>query len=340
MLNTLYAAVARGRRQWFDRHPEARRHLARPVVSVGNLAVGGSGKTPVVAHLARLLLAEGERPAVLSRGYARRRPLDGVVIVRDREGVRAGLDTAGDEPLMLARRLDGVPVLVAADRHLAGLVAERHLDASVHLLDDGFQHMMLARDADLVLVDARDVADARTLPGGRLREPIDTIARADAVIVTGDGDGDEAEARLAALGARKIFRLTRHLGGASWVEPRAGPAPAPGASRAVAFAAIARPERFMADLAAAGWDLAGDLRFRDHHRYSRADVGRIARLVSDAGASVALTSEKDLVRLLPHAPLGAPVAWVPLEVAIEPADDFRRWLLGRLAAARKGTPGP
>jgi len=334
MLNTLYAALARGRRQWVDRHPEARRRLGRPVVSVGNLAVGGSGKTPLAGHLARLLAAEGERPAVLSRGYARRRPLDGVVIARDRELVRAGLDTAGDEPLMLARRLDGVSVLVAADRHLAGVVAERHLGATVHVLDDGFQHMMLERDVDLLLVDARDVADARTLPGGRLREPIDTLARADAVIVT--GDGDEVETRVAALGARRIFRLARRPGDAVWAEPGSGPAPRPGADRAVAFAAVARPERFVADLGAAGWDVAGDLRFRDHHPYSAADLGRVARLVARSDARVALTTEKDLVKLLPLAPLGAPVAWVPLEVAVEPAGEFRDWLLSRLAAARAG----
>jgi len=332
MLNTLYSALARGRRQWFDRHPEARRHLARPVVSVGNLAVGGSGKTPVVAHLARLLAAGGERPAVLSRGYARRRPLDGVVVVRDPDRVRAGVDTAGDEPLMLAHQLDGVSVLVAADRHLAGVVAERHLDASVHLLDDGFQHMMLARDVDLVLVDARDVAEPRTLPGGRLREPVDTLARADAVIVT--GDGEDVRTRLAALGARQVFRLVRRLGDARRAEPGAGPVPAPGACRAVAFAAVARPDRFLADLQAAGWTVAGDLRFRDHHRYSRADVGLVARLVAESGAGVALTTEKDLMRLLPLAPLAAPVAWVPLEVTIEPADQFRAWLVERLAEAR------
>ena len=234
---------------------------------------------------------------------------------------------------MLARWLHGVPVLVATDRHLAGVLAERVFGATVHLLDDGFQHMMLERDVDLVLVDASDAADPRTLPLGRLREPLDTLARADAVIVTGDGDA--AGPRLAALGARQVFRLTRRLGEPRWVDPGTGPVPAPGAARAVALAGIARPDRFVADLEAAGWDVAGDLRFRDHHRYTRADVGRIARLAAGTGAGVVLTTEKDLVRLLPVAPLGAPVAWVPLEVGIEPAAAFRHWLVGRLAKARE-----
>jgi len=332
MLSTLYSAVARGRRRWFDRHPDARRRLARPVVSVGNLAVGGSGKTPTVAYLARMLSAAGERPVVLSRGYARRVRLDGVVVVRDRDGMRAGLDEAGDEPLMLARQLEGVPVLVSSDRHLAGVLGERHFDASVHLLDDGFQHMMLERDVDLLLVDTRDVAEPRTLPRGRLREPLDTLVRADAVLVTGDAPA--VADRLDALGAPRLFRLSRRLGAPRWLGPDAGPVPAPGAACVLAVAGIAWPDRFVADLREAGWDVAGDLTFRDHHRYRPADAERIARRAADVGADLVLTTEKDLVRLLPLAPLAAPIAWVPLVVGVEPAAEFQSWLLARLAAAR------
>lgn len=332
MLNTLYAAAARERRRWYDRHPEAQRRLSRPVISVGNLAVGGSGKTPVVAHLARQLVAAGERPAVLSRGYARRVPLDGVVVVRDCDRLRADLDTAGDEPLMLARQLDGVAVLVAADRHLAGVLAERRLGASVHLLDDGFQHMMLARDADLLLVDPRDAIAPRTLPGGRLREPIEAIGRADAVIATGDADA--VDTRLTALGARRVFRLVRRLEAPRWAEPADGPVPQSGA-RILAVAGVACPERFRAELSAAGWDVAGELWFRDHQRYTRADVDRIARRAAEAGVDAVLTTEKDLVRLQPLAPLPAGLAWVPLTVGIEPAAAFRDWLVERLAGARR-----
>ena len=332
MLSTLYAAVARRRRAWYDRHPEARRRLARPVISVGNIAVGGSGKTPVVAHLARLLAGAGERPAVLSRGYARRVEADGVVVVRDRQRMVSDLAHAGDEPLMLARGLDGVAVLVASDRHLAGVLAERQFDASVHLLDDGFQHMMLERDVDLVLVDAQDLEERRTLPGGRLREPIDTLARADAVAFAGDVEA--ARPRLAALGARRVFQLTRRL-----ERPRRCNAPevpaaiAPGA-RVLAVAGIARPERFAAALKAAGWIVAGELWFRDHHPYGAADVERMLRRAAETRADAVLTTEKDLVRLLPVLPAAAPIAWVPLAVSVEPAVEFRAWLVERIAAAR------
>src|SRR5579863_3672687 len=135
--------------------------LDRPVISVGNLALGGRGKTPLVAHLARLLLAEGERPAILTRGYHRRHREDGVVVVRDAEIIRAGLDESGDEPLMLAESLPGVSVLVSDIRAIAGALAERALGATVHILDDGFQHRALARDVDLVVVTAEDFADRR-----------------------------------------------------------------------------------------------------------------------------------------------------------------------------------
>lgn len=335
MLSTLYAAVARGRRAWYDRHPEARRRLARPVVSVGNIAVGGAGKTPAVAHLARLLAGVGERPAVLSRGYARRVTADGVVVVRDRQRILSDLAHAGDEPLMLARMLDGVPVLVASDRHLAGVLAERHFDASVHLLDDGFQHMMLERDVDLVLADARDLDETRTLPGGRLREPIDTLARADAVAFAGDVEA--ARPRLAALGVRRTFHLARRLEAPRRCDaPEAPAAVAPG-SRVLAVAGIARPHRFAAALKAAGWVVAGELWFRDHHPYAPADVQRILRRAAETRADAVLTTEKDLVRLLPVVPPGAPIAWVPLAVSVEPAAEFRAWLVERIAVGRQRT---
>jgi tetraacyldisaccharide 4'-kinase len=125
MISSLYAAVMRRRREFYAARPDLRRRLRKPVISVGNIAVGGRGKTPTVAFLAKLLVERGERPAILSRGYARRVADDGVVVVRDRERILVDLARAGDESLMLARQLDGVPVLVAVDRHLAGVLAER-----------------------------------------------------------------------------------------------------------------------------------------------------------------------------------------------------------------------
>jgi tetraacyldisaccharide 4'-kinase len=184
--SALYGTAATWRRRWYAGHPSRRRRLERPVISVGNLNTGGSGKTPLVAHSAARLAARGERPAILSRGYARTSPTPGVTIVSDGAAVLASLEHSGDEPLMLARALPGVAVMVAANRYEAGRVAESTLGATVHVLDDGFQHLGLERDVDLLIAGAHDLSD-RVLPAGRLREPLTAAAAADARL--GDGSG-------------------------------------------------------------------------------------------------------------------------------------------------------
>jgi tetraacyldisaccharide 4'-kinase len=330
----LYGAAARWRRAWYARHPEARRRLRRPVVSVGNLRVGGSGKTPAVAHLARLLLEMGERPAILSRGYARPNRADGVVVVNDGRDVRADVLRAGDEPLMLARSLEGVAVLVSPDRYLSGRIAETCLGCTVHLLDDGFQHFELERDVDLLLVSREDLEDPRLLPAGRLREPMEAAGTADAVIVSGaDRDGVWPVARQ--LRIAEAFQAVRTAAPPTLVEPAGrSVAPAPG-TRVLAVAGIARPERFFADLRAAGWVVAAELVFADHHLYSANDVERIVRAARESRSVMVLTTEKDLVRLLPRRPFPIPLAAVPLRLSIEPARVFRRWLGGRLDWSRR-----
>ncbi len=335
MLSYLYGELVRRRRRWYAAHPSARRRLARPVVSVGNLTVGGSGKTPVVACLARLLLAMGERPAILSRGYGRQVVSDGVVVVADGERLRADLPRAGDEPLMLARALTGVAVLVSPDRYLAGRLAEQRLGCTVHLLDDGFQHLALERDLDLVLVSRRDLDDARLLPGGSLREPVTAVMAADAVIAT-----DTREPGLADLAGRfgvaRVFAARRRQEPARLVgSPDRAIAVRPDLP-AMAVAGIARPERFFADLRAAGWSLRRTVTFRDHHPYRAADLERLGQWARDDGIELVLTTEKDLVRLLRYRPLPLPLAWVPLTVSIEPPDEFQAWMADRVAAARPG----
>ena len=327
MLSTLYSAIARRRREFYAARPDLRRRLRSPVISVGNLAVGGRGKTPTVACLARLLLEMGERPAILSRGYARRRSDDGVVVVRDAEGMRADLDRSGDEPLMLARRLAGVAVLSSADRYVAGRLAELHLGATVHLLDDGFQHLQLDRDIDLVIVAGEDLTPgARTLPGGRLREPPDTLLAADAMLAI-----DDQALELGPVPRHapfEIFRLKKMLG-----DP-VDDAEAPAGGTSYALAGVAQPERFFQDLRAAGHDLVKTAGYADHHRYTGRDLERVFRDARAAGAVRVLTTEKDFVRLLPFRPFPMPVLWVPLTMEPEPLPEFRSWFAGALRAAR------
>ncbi|HET9834330.1 MAG TPA: tetraacyldisaccharide 4'-kinase, partial [Vicinamibacterales bacterium] len=210
-LSTLYGAAAAWRRQWYAQHPDRRRTLQRPVISVGNLRVGGSGKTPVVEHIARLLAESGYSPAVLSRGYGRKSPSKAATIVSDGRTIHADVDVAGDEPLMLARALlgKGVPVVVCADRYLAGTLAERRLGATVHVLDDGFQHFGLARDVDLLVTGEDDLSD-EPLPHGRLREPLSAAVSADALLVDA-GYQDAAERVARALRVRNAYHVTRTL---------------------------------------------------------------------------------------------------------------------------------
>jgi len=220
---------------------------------------------------------------------------------------------------------------------MAGRLAEHHLGATVHVLDDGFQHLQLDRDIDLVIVAGEDLeADARTLPGGRLREPPDTLLAADAIFA--------ADERVFALGPSprhapfEIFRLRRTMGPVSQSEALPG-ADGP-AVPSVAIAGIARPQAFFDGLRAAGHNLVQTRGFRDHHRYSRGDLDRVARDARAAGAVRVLTTEKDYVRLLPFRPFPMPVAWVPLTMEPDPLPEFRRWLAGALAGARDLWPDP
>ena len=237
--------------------------------------------------------------------------------------VLATLDTAGDEPLMLARALPGVPVLVGADRYLSGRLAERQLGVTVHLLDDGFQHLQLERDVDLLLVSEEDLDD-HPLPAGRLRESLDAARTADAALVTAGYD-TAAERIGRALSLSTVFRVTRAIApprirrrrrtSRSWCRPPRACSSSCG---------IARPDRFFADLAAAGWQIAGTMTFRDHHRFTARDLDRVITAATSARSSIVLTTEKDAVRLAALDLKGAPIAALPLVVGVEPRIASRR----------------
>jgi tetraacyldisaccharide 4'-kinase len=333
-LSAIYGTAAAWRRAWYDRDPSRRRWLQRPVVSVGNLRVGGSGKTPVVEYIARMLVGQGERPAVLTRGYARRIARDGVTVVSDGTRVVADLDTAGDEPLMLATALAGVPVLVGADRYLSGTLAERRFGATVHLLDDGFQHFELGRDVDLLLVSEDDLAD-RPMPAGRLRERLEAATAADAALVT--AGYDSAADRIGrAVGVSPVFRVARAIGVPRTIAGARDSVVVPPASRVFVATGIARPDRFVADVEATGWEISGVMEFRDHHRFDARDVARIGAAARARGSAGVLTTEKDAVRLAACDLSALPIAAVPLIIDIEPRDAFQRWLVDRI----HGVPGP
>ena len=328
-MSLLYAHLTRARRRFFAARPERRRRLARPVISVGNLSVGGSGKTPIVELLSRMLHAAGRRPAVITRGYGRADVTDGALVVSDGEALCADLARAGDEPMMLARNLPGVVVIVAPDRYLGGRLAERRFGCDVHVLDDGFQHLQLVRDIDLLLAGDEEIDRPRVLPTGRLREPLDAARFADALLWTGPArDARAAAERLGLLVAFDVRRTPGRLHGAPF-----GDARPPAGARIVAMAAIARPRPFVDGLRGAGFAVVAELTWPDHHRFVARDLDRVRAVVTDTGASGVVTTEKDMVRLMPFRPLPFPAAWQRLDVHVEPADIFEAWITERLAEA-------
>ena len=253
LLGSAFGALASLRVAAYRRGLLPRARLAGPVVSVGNLGVGGSGKTPVVARVAEILRDAGRPVAVLSRGYGGSFRGE-TLVVSDGARVLAGAAEAGDEPVMLARALPGVVVAVGARRDVVGRAVEARFGRRVHVLDDGFQHLRLERDLDLVCLDVRDLED-RPMPAGRLRERPSALLRASLVLLTRIEAASEAELRAleARLSPERTFRVARRVAGWQALDGAAAAPPA----RAFLLAAIARPERFERDVAGCGVGVLG-----------------------------------------------------------------------------------
>jgi tetraacyldisaccharide 4'-kinase len=293
-LSTIYGGVIAARNALYDRRWLPAHRLPGSVISVGNLSVGGSGKTPFVILLGELLKARGIRFDVLSRGYGRR--TRGVLQV-DPGGLPRDF---GDEPLLIARRLQ-VPVVVGEDRYAAGRFAEARFGAQIHLLDDGFQHRALARDFDIVLVTPEDARD-RLLPLGRLREPLRSLQRADAVVLTSGASPESLP-----LQGKTVWRVRRAI-----VVQNIPPRP-------VVFCGIARPQNLLLQLRAAGVAPAAEAFFRDHHAYSEKDVRDLLQLKQRSQAGGFITTEKDAVNLGGYLDALAPLAVVPVKMELADA---------------------
>jgi tetraacyldisaccharide 4'-kinase len=299
------------------------RRLRWPVISIGNLSTGGSGKTPLTIALARGLAARGVQVDVLSRGYRR----GGKVAARvDPNGSVADF---GDEPLVIAHEA-GVPVYVAAERYEAGLIAEgagqpasqsASQQVGVHLLDDGFQHRQLVRDVDILLLGRDDLND-HLLPAGNLREALHAAERADVIAIP--ADEADVETEIQACGWRaKVWRVRRRME----IPPVDGPAGA--------FCGIARPGQFFEGLEAASVRLAARVAFPDHHNYSARDLERVVSQARAAGATALLTTEKDRVRLGANA-AKLPIKTVQLRIEIEDEGAALHWLTGQLEGWLRG----
>jgi tetraacyldisaccharide 4'-kinase len=296
LLESIYGLGVTIRNEFYDRRIFPVHALKGPVVSVGNISVGGSGKTPFVLLLGELLKQRDIPFDILSRGYGRR--TRGVAEV-DPAGTA---QECGDEPLLMARRLH-VPVIVGEKRYRAGIFAETKFGAQLHLLDDGFQHRSLARDFDIVLVTPEDVRDS-LLPAGRLREPITSLSRADAVVLAGGTEADGLP-----LGGKMVWRTTR------------GILPAQMPPQPVVFCGIARPQNFFAQLRIAGVRPAAEAVYRDHHSYSIGDVEELLDLSRQSDAGGFITTEKDAVNLGALAQRLEPLTIVPVKMELQDADN-------------------
>jgi tetraacyldisaccharide 4'-kinase len=308
-LSAIYGAVSATRNGLYDRRLLRAHRLRGPVVSVGNLSVGGSGKTPFVILLGEQLQKRGVAFDILSRGY--RRETRGIALV-DPSGTATAF---GDEPLLLARKLHA-SVILGESRYEAGSFAEHKFGPHMHLLDDGFQHRSLARDFDIVLLPAEDVRD-HLLPSGRLREPLSSLRRADAVVLTGDAVVPECLPP-----ETLVWRVRRGI----QLDPISGPQ--------IAFCGIARPKNFFAELRTMGVEIAAEVAFRDHHRYTAADAQRLRELKGRQNARGFITTEKDAVNLGLLANELEPLSIARVSMAFEsPADAVDTML--RIVAERK-----
>ena len=310
-LSSIFGVGVRARNALYDRGIARARKLQGPVVSIGNLSVGGSGKTPFVLVLGELLEARGVKFDVLSRGYGRR--TRGVARV-DPGGLPRDF---GDEPLLLARRLC-VPVIVGEDRYEAGLFAEKSFSPQLHLLDDGFQHRALARDFDIVLVTPEDTRD-RLLPAGRLREPVTSLSRADAVVLTSGASSESFPSN-----GKLLWRVRR---GISVTNVPARP---------VVFCGIARPQSFLLQLRTAGIEPVAQALFRDHHAYTERDIQDLLKLRQQSEAEGFVTTEKDAINLGGFLDTLQPLAVIPVKMELMDAANAVDTMLRMIAERRAG----
>ncbi|MBK5275002.1 MAG: tetraacyldisaccharide 4'-kinase [Desulfuromonadales bacterium] len=296
------------------------KRLPRSVISIGNIAVGGTGKTPVTAYIARLLLAQGLRVAVLFRGYGG--TCEGQIkVVSDGSEVYLSANECGDEPFLLARTIPGLMVVIGSDRHAAGLLAMEHLKPDIFLLDDGFQHLRLHRDLNILLLDYfHPYGNGWGIPAGLLREPKGATLRADLVIHT----------RCPKNGAITCCVPGKPALAASHclidVLPLRGGGPLPFSNLLghtfLAFAGIAQPEFFFSGLRERGIDVVHTLTFPDHADYDHVRLEAITAALQSSGAEYAITTEKDGVKLKQLPDHMAAVTYVArLDIELEkPAD--------------------
>lgn len=319
-LSVLYGAITRTRLSLYRRGTFHSTKLARPVISVGNITTGGTGKTPLVEWVARTVAVGGEKVCILTRGYGRDNP-DRLVVVSDSNTVLTDPSEAGDEPFLLATNLLGVAAVISsADRVAAGNEAIRQFGTDCFVLDDGFQHLRLERDLNIVTIDATNPwGGGYLLPYGRLREPLSGLSRADCIVITRTDqvnsiDNLRSEIRNLAGGDIPVFHSRMRTARITPLNDSAAALVPPVA----AFCAVGNPRSFFNALP---HEVVLQKAFPDHHRYSQSEIDSLINDARSAGASSLITTAKDAVKLR-RLSLSLPCYVLEIEPLIEDADEL------------------
>lgn len=336
-LGWIYGGIVGLRNSFYERGLFKSYYLGARTISIGNITAGGTGKTPLVAHIAGQLATAGEKVCILTRGYGREAPGERV-LVSDLESILANARTGGDEPVELAGKLLGKAAVIAdADRIAAAAFARAEFGITTFVLDDGFQHRRAIRDLDIVCVDALDpFGNGSVLPAGRLREPLSNLKRADAIVITRTNIADDVRnlrSRISRLAPGiKIFQASTRISGLTELGAASIGAPsseqlgtkldAVKSHKAFAFCGIGNPKNFFTQLVSEGFSIVGTKSFSDHHFYRQTDIDTIVNAARGAEADVLLTTGKDAVKL---GGLGFAIRCfvVEMEVVIDDPAGFR-----------------
>jgi tetraacyldisaccharide 4'-kinase len=327
ILGKIYGGVMNARNRLYDQGVFDSFDLAARTISVGNITTGGTGKTPLVAYIARYLIGKGETVCILTRGYGRRDPKKRV-LVSDGNSILAVPEDAGDEPVELAKKLNGKAVIIAdADRVSAGEWAKREFGVTRFVLDDGFQHRRVKRDLDIVCIDATNpFAAGAVLPAGSLREPLANLARADVIVITRSDLVDNISnlrSEISKLAPEaKIFAAQNR---SQIVNLKTGSEVSVGEKAVVAFCGLGNPEGFFKQIALDGIDVLSKRSFRDHYQYGQSDIDDLEEEARRVGADRFLTTAKDAVKLS-SLKFQIPVLVMEINVEVDDAAAFTAML--------------
>lgn len=328
-LGILYGAITRTRNSLYERGTLRTFKLKRPVISVGNITTGGTGKTPLVEWVARTLASEGRKVCILTRGYGRSNPKQRV-LVSDGTSVFSNPREAGDEPYLLASNLKGVAAVISdSNRVSAGEGAIKHLGTDHFVLDDGFQHRRLARDLDIVTVDATNPwGGGHLLPVGQLREPLGGLKRADCFVLSRCDQTDDVDVVRSELqrlsGDRLIFESSMKLREVRPLE--ANQVPLQSQTPIASFCGVGNPKSFFNLVRQNGYEPLLEKSFADHHFYTQEDVTALCRQSLNSGAEALVTTAKDAVKL--HGlTFEIPCYSFEIEIFIKNEEELRRLVL-------------